>query len=321
MTFAVGASDRPAFDQALGEGVQVDILADLGDAERLEALRSAEALLLWNWARELRGPEEREAIGSVRFIQLISAGADHIPFDEVPNGAILASNVGAYAEPMAEHTLAMILSLAKKLPQNHAAMARGEWNQFALNRSVKGSKAVILGFGGIGKAVAQLLRPLGVEILAVNTSGATDEEVAFVGTLDHLDQVLAQADVIVVALPLTHATRGLIGREQLERMKADAILVNVARGAILDEAAFFDHLQRNPEFQAGIDAWWHEPLGAGEFRLDHPFFDLPNVLGSPHNSGLVPGILQTAAEKALQNVRRYLDGEDVRGVIDPADYA
>jgi len=321
VTFPVGASDRRVFERALGDGVQVDILADLSDAERLAALRAAEALLLWNWARELRGPEEREAIGGVRFIQLISAGADHIPFDEVPPGALLASNVGAYAEPMAEHVLAMVLSLAKKLPQNHAAMARGEWNQFALNRSVKGLRAAILGFGGIGKAVARLLRSLGVEILAVNTSGVTGEAVAFVGTLADLDHVLSEADVIVVALPLTHATRGLIGREQFDRMKPDAILVNVARGAILDEAAFFDHLQRHPEFQVGIDAWWHEPLGAGEFRLDHPFFDLPNVLGSPHNSGLVPGILQTAAEKALANVRRYLDGEDPRGIIDPADYA
>ncbi|HCO03645.1 MAG TPA: hydroxyacid dehydrogenase, partial [Actinobacteria bacterium] len=167
VTFPVGASDREAMDRALGGAVQVDVLADLSDAERLDALRAAEALLLWNWARELRGPEEREAIAGVRFIQLISAGADHIPFDEVPPGALLASNVGAYAEPMAEHVLAMVLSLAKKLPQNHAAMARGEWNQFALNRSVKGLRAAILGFGGIGKAVARLLRSLGVEILAV----------------------------------------------------------------------------------------------------------------------------------------------------------
>ena len=86
------------------------------------------------------------------------------------------------------------------------------------------------------------------------------------------------------------------------------------------DAALFEHLRSNPSFSAGIDAWWTEPFSAGEFRVDRPFFDLPNVLGSPHNSALVPGILEHAARMATENVARYLRGEPVRGVVNREDY-
>src|SRR5262249_18060818 len=98
------------------------------------------------------------------------------------------------------------------------------------------------------------------------------------------------------------------------------ILVNVARGAIVQEEPLFRHLQTNPGFMAGIDAWWVEPFSAGEFRTDFPFFELPNVLGSPHNSAIVPGILDEAAAHGARNAARFLAGESVRGVVRPEDY-
>ena len=136
----------------------------------------------------------------------------------------MASNAGAYARPMAEHVLALTLALAKRLPQNQAALARGEFDQGTLNREIRGSVVGILGFGGIGRASATLFRALGARIHAVTRAGHATEGVEWSGTLADLDTLLAVADVLVITLPLTRSTRGLIGRRELELMKDDAIL-------------------------------------------------------------------------------------------------
>src|SRR4029077_185780 len=127
----------------------------------------------------------------------------------------LASNVGAYAEPMAEYVMAMALALARRLPQRHADLAMGGFKMWGRVLTLDGAVCAILGFGGIGRATARLMRAFGARILAVNSSGRTSEPVEFIGTLSDLDQVLTAADVLVIALPLTNATRGLIaGRAQ-----------------------------------------------------------------------------------------------------------
>lgn len=109
----------------------------------------------------------------------------------------------------------MALALAKRLLPNHAALGRGEFDQKTLNRAIRGSLVGVLGFGGIGQATAKLFRALGARVHAVNRSGRTEAPVDWIGTLDDLDSVLAAADVVVVSLPLTRATRGLIGRREL----------------------------------------------------------------------------------------------------------
>jgi phosphoglycerate dehydrogenase-like enzyme len=319
VTFPVRQGDREGLESILREEARVAFLAEASPEERGSSLEVSVALLSWMWAAEIR-PEEHGSLGSVRFLQLISAGADGVPFDLIPSAIDVASNVGGYAEPMAEHVVAMALALAKRLQQRHAELARGEFHHFAFSRTLNGSVAGILGYGGIGGEVARLLRPFGVRIHAVNTSGRTDDGVEFAGTLADLDQVVRAADMLVIALPLTANTRGLIGRRELELMKPDAILVNVARGAIVDEEALYEHLRSHPDLMAGLDVWWREPLTHGEFRTDFPFFDLPNVLGTPHNSALVPGSLETAARRAAENVLRYLRGEPVRGIVRREDY-
>jgi phosphoglycerate dehydrogenase-like enzyme len=311
-------AQQERLDELFGGVAQVAAVADLAERERGRALGAADVLFVWNWRRELRPAERRAA--RPRFVQLLSAGADQLPFDELPPDAVIASNVGAYAEPMAEHAVAMTLALLKRLPQHHAELAAGVWDQASVNRPVAGAVCAILGFGGIGKATGRLLRALGARIHAVNTSGRTDEPVEFVGTLDDLDAVLGAADVVVIALPLTRRTRGLIGPRELGLLKPTAVLVNVARGAIVDQAALYEHLRTHPESSAGIDAWWVEPFGSGEFRVEHPFFELPNLLGSPHNSALVPHIMEEATARAAANIVRFLRGEPVTGVLRAEDY-
>ncbi len=305
--------------EVLGADATVVFLRDLPADERARVLARAEVLIGWNLARELPDGALRSA-PELRFIQLLSAGADSVDFSAIPPELLLAGNVGAYAEPMAEHVLAMTLALAKRLPQRHAALARGEWRQSEPVLTLRGAVCAILGFGGIGQATARLLRPFGARIHAVNSSGTTSEDVEFAGSLAELDLVLAAADVLVVSLPLTKSTRGLIGARELALMKPAAIVVNVARGAIIDEQALYEHLAANPDFGAGIDAWWHEPRGGAPFRTEYPFFDLPNVIGSPHNSGIVAGVLLGAAAMAAGNARRYLRGQPVTGLMNRDDY-
>jgi glycerate dehydrogenase len=305
--------------EVLGNDARITFLQRLPREQWPAALDEADVLLAWNLPREV--PVDLLAAAKrLRFIQLLSAGVDHVDFGEIPDRVEVAGNVGAYAQPMAEHAMAMTLALAKRLPQHHAELARGVFDQETPSLTLDGSNCGILGFGGIGKATARLMRPFGARIFAINTSGRTDEPVEFAGTLGDLDAILGQLDVVIVALPITRSTRGLIGRRRLELMKSTAILVNLARGAIIDEGELYEHLRANPQFCAGIDAWWQEPFADGSFGTNHPFFELPNVIGSPHNSSLVPGILYRGARQAADNARRFLRDEPVSGVARREDY-
>jgi phosphoglycerate dehydrogenase-like enzyme len=165
-----------------------------------------------------------------------------------------------------------------------------------------------------------LFRAFGARIHAVTRSGRAGEPADEAGTLDELDELLPRADVVVISLPLTTATRGLIGARELSLMKPDAILVNVARAAIVDEDALYEHLAANPAFSAGIDTWWEEPRERGSFTTRRPFLELPNVIGSPHNSAITPGSLAAGARHAAANVARLLRGEPVERLIDRDEY-
>jgi phosphoglycerate dehydrogenase-like enzyme len=311
---------RAAILETLEPLAGVNFLSEVDEEQRGAAIQSADALLGLNIAGELSGPDELAMPRAARLIQVVSAGVDRVPFDQLPPGVPVASNAGAFAQPMAEHVLALALALAKRLPQNHAGLARGEFNQRTPTLRIQGSLVAVLGFGGIGRASAKLFQALGARVHAVNRSGRTDAPVDSIGTLADLDAVLAAADILVLSLPLNRATRGLIGARELALMKPGAILVNVARAAIIDENALYEHLQGNPSFSAGIDAWWQEPRGGPPFATRRPFFELPNLLGSPHNSALVAGALTGAARRASANVARALQGEPVQNLVDRADY-
>jgi glycerate dehydrogenase len=227
----------------------------------------------------------------------------------------VAANIGAYADPIAEHILAMVLASEKHLIDRHSKLKRGEFDQASINHMLRDSSCAILGFGGIGKAAAKLLHCFEVKIYAINTTGRTSERVEFCGTLKDLEHVFPLVDIVIISLPLTASTRGLIGKRELAWMKDDTILVNVARGEIVDEAALYEKLKANPNFMVGIDTWWEEPHTKGQFQTKYPFLELANVLGSPHNSGVVPGIMNTATRLAAENIRRYLNGETPIGVV------
>lgn len=307
VTFNVRPPERAAIADAAGDDTRIVYLTDLDDAERLAALRSASALLARDTGKDLR-PGEIDHIRSAVLIQFITAGIDFVKLNALPAGIPVASNGGAYAAPMAEHGLAMALAAAKRLLPEHAAMVRGEFNQFKRNRVLAGATCGILGFGGIGIATARLMRSLGMRIHAINRRGRSEEPTDWIAPVSEIDALLTASDVLVIATPLTPATKDWIGARELGLMKPDAILVNLARGEIIQQSALFAHLVANPAFTACIDAWWVEPERHGSFRTDYPFMSLPNVLGSPHNSGSVPGMTAAALRRAVANVRRALEG-------------
>ena len=303
----------------IGDRAHVVFIGKMNEEERRGALSVAEVLMSWQFSRELSADDLARA-KRLGFVQLLNAGVDASDLAAVPQNVAVASNVGAYSEPMAEHVMAMTLALAKRLPERHAQMARGDWDQRHFSLSLDGALCAIVGYGGIGKATARLMRCFGARIWALNKTGRTQDDVEFTGTLADLDHVLREADVVVLSIPLTTSTRALIGARELEQMKPKAILINVARGAIVDERALYDHLRSHPEFRAGIDTWWHEPLRQGEFRTDFPFFELPNLIGSPHNSAIVSGINDRGTRQAMENVMRFLRDETIIGVVRREDY-
>ena len=305
------ALTREAFLDVLGDAAEVRFLPELDDPERMAALRCARAVLTYHPIRDL-GVDALGLLENCGLMQCLTAGIDYLPFGDLPNHIAVAYNAGAYAEPMAEHVAAMTLSAAKRLAGEHRLMREGEFNQFVPTKRIAGMTCGILGYGETGREVARLMRALGMNIQAINRTGKTGESVDFIGTLDDVDRVIAASDVVVITLALTKKTDRLLRAAQLSRMKPDAILVNVARGEIVDEADLYAHLVANPGFTACLEAWWIEPVRHGRFETAYPFLDLPNVIASPHNSAMTDGALITAARRGAENVLRYLKGETPR---------
>lgn len=314
VTFAANGRDRAIIADAIGSAADAVYLADLDDPARTVALRTATALLARHTGKDLR-PGEADLLGGVQLIQFVTAGVDYVPIWQLPAHVPIASNGGAYAEPMAEHALAMTLAAVKRLFIEHAALSRGAFNQRNQNRQLAGMVCGILGLGGIGTATARLMRAVGMKVHAINRRGASDEAVDWIGTTAELDRMLGVADVLIVSAPLTTATQGMIGARALGLMKPDAVLVNLARGEIIDEAALFAHLLASPRFTACLDAWWIEPVRHGAFRMDHPFLTLPNVIGSPHNSASAPNATEQGLRRAIANIRLMLDGGAPRYLV------
>ena len=318
VTFVPDGAGRHIVSEALDGAAEAIYLPELDDAARAEALRNADAVLA-RTTRELR-QGEIALLKDVRLAQFLFAGIDQVPLADMPPGVPVAANGGAYAEPMAEHILAMALAAAKRLFVEHAALAHGEFNQFGHNRMLAGGVCGILGFGGIGIATARLARGIGMRVHAINRRGRSDEPTDWIGAVDQLDTLLAASDLLVICTPLTPATAGMIGAPQLARMKDDAILVNVARGEIIDERALYERLVAFPRFTACIDAWWIEPVRHGAFRMDQPFMTLPNVIGSPHNSAsAIAATGPMGLRHAITNIKRALAGETPMNLVPPED--
>jgi phosphoglycerate dehydrogenase-like enzyme len=320
VTYEPDAKEREIYRYLLKDLAQVHYLKDASKSYRSQLLNAADIVVALSFSQKEIDPAEISLLRNVRLIQLIYAGADSIPFEFIPDDIILASNVGAFAGPIAEHVLALTLALAKKLVPKNKLLQEGQFDRSGFNQELRGKVCGIIGFGGNGKEIAKTMQAMGMLVYGINRSGKADSTIDFIGSIDAMRKVLEASHVVVVTTPLTRNTKDLIGKQELGWMRKNAILINVGRGDVINQKALYDHLESNPDFHAGIDTWWSEPAGKEAFNLDYPFFDLPNIIGSPHIADHVPDSIPNATRMALENVKNFLMGNKINGILDRKDY-
>lgn len=301
--------------EAAGGGrYSVRRLDSLGDPEK----KDVEVLVIMRSAGITK--EFFSELPNVKLLQSMSAGVDFIDFAAIPEGVTVCSNAGAFSGPIAEHVFGMVLYFARNLLRNHERLRGGVFEN-AADGLFLGQKTIgIIGAGGIGQAVARVAKAFGMRTIGINTTGRPVEGFDEVRRMEGLDQLLKRADVVVVSIPLTKHTRHLIDGRRLSLMKEDCILVNIARGNVIEQEALYSHLKAHPGFRAGIDVWWRYPKKGERFSLDFPFFDLPNFLASPHNADAVPEAVGLGQEHAFANVMRYIGGRVPERKVERADY-
>jgi len=309
--------------ETLSKYARVFTSTGLDEASLIQLLPSIDILLVFFWPSFLT-PENLSRMTKLKLIQSILAGVNHIPFAQLDKKVVVCSNAGAYSDEVAEYAWALLFSAAKRIVDFHNAVKTEQWT---LRRTLGGKEVTILeertlgilGYGGIGSAVAQIGKGFSMKIYAFSRKLVRERGVRSFQGDKGLLTVLAESDAVIVSLPLTELTNKIIGAEKLATMKRDAILVNIARGELVDETALYEHLKANPDFRYATDVWWYRE-GKESLKTTHPFFELPNFIGTPHVSG--PSGLATGkpARFAVENVIRFLRGLKPRNIVNPAEY-
>lgn len=267
-----------------------------------EALTGADVLVVWDFFSEaLRA--NWAAADALRWVHVCAAGVDSLLFDELIGSDVVVTNAhGTFDRPIAEFVLASILARDKLLHESMAFQRRHEW-RWRETRSTTGTSALVIGTGGIGREIARLLRAVGIEVTGAGRRVRTDDP-DFGDVIDSADlgAHVGRFDTIVAIAPLTPATEGLIDADVLAAMRPDAHLINVGRGALVDQPALIEALRAGRPGAASLDVVADEPLPA-----DSPLWDLPGVAISAHMSGDVIGWRDVLAAQVLDNLRKYVD--------------
>ena len=254
----------------------------------------------------------------LKWIHSPAAGVGGMLFPEmVASPVVITNSRGVSADTMAEHTLAVTLALFRNLPLAVARQREHVWAQDEVslrgNRMIAGAHVLVVGLGAIGCAIAARMAALGARVSGIRrrAGGSVAEGVSQIATTNQLSAMLPEADIVVISAPHTSETQRLIGSAELAAMKRNAVLVNVSRGRLVDEAALASALQEGRLAGAALDVFEHEPLQA-----DSPLWDLPNVLITPHTSGFRPDHWDVMTDLFAENLRRHDAGTDLLNVVD-----
>ena len=253
----------------------------------------------------------------LRWIQATSAGiGGFMARTGLDHGGIVATTAaGVHAIPLAEFALTGILHFVKGIPQLSNWQHERRWSRYA-TRQLAGLRAIVVGLGAVGGRTGATLAALGVRVWGLGRDGHSYQAPWMERLIRRaeLDDALAEADILVLACPLTPQTEGMIGAAQFGRLKRGAILVNVARGQVADEAALTDALVRGHLGGACLDVFTHEPLPP-----DSPLWGLDNVIISPHSASTVSTENVALVELFVDNLDRYRSGQPLRNTYRPAD--
>jgi phosphoglycerate dehydrogenase-like enzyme len=304
----------PVSGRGDGGGVSAEALAAMKGAEIYFGLGLPRELLLAGLA-----PPQR-----LRWIHSGAAGVASLLHPELlQHGVVLTNSAGVHGPAMAETALGMVLYFARGLDHAVAAQQRGRWDTAAFEqldsgvREINGATLGVVGFGGIGRELAQRARALGMRVIAARRTAAhgaaADDGAEVLYGADALATLLRESDFVVLAVPSTPATRGMMGTAELALMRRDAVLINIARGDVVDEGALVAALEGGRLRGAALDVFTTEPLPA-----DSPLWSQPNVLVMPHVSATTPRYWQREFDLMLDNLARYFRGQPLRNVVDIA---
>jgi phosphoglycerate dehydrogenase-like enzyme len=258
----------------------------------------------------------------LRWVQSPAVGVGNLMFPELlASPVVITSARGIRARSIAEHVIGVTIAMARQLPLAFRAQTTHQWAQDQLEgshavRTLQGQRMGIVGLGAIGIEVARIAVPFGFRVSAIRRrvnhpglDGAVQLEAVW--PPDRLLDLLAQSDVVVLAAPHTPETKRLIGRREVSAMKRGALLVNVARGKLIDDDAVVDALREGRLGGAALDVFTREPLEAGS-----PYWDLPNVIVTPHTSGAMQDYWTPLVALFADNLRRFEDGRPLLNVVD-----
>ena len=291
-----------ALVRAPRQRVAVHVCATPEDAARV----APEADIVYGWRVP---PLVYEKAPRLTWLQAMGAGVDWALVPELPPHVVVTRAPGVFGPWMAEYVLGWCAFVSQRVEAYRAAQRDHRWIDTVLPGRLRGSTLLVVGLGDIGRTIARLAGSIGMRVLGVSRAGAPVRGVERVYRTRDLRRALAAADWVVLTVPLTPATRGLLGAAELAAMKPSAWLLNIARGPVVDETALLDTLRRRAIAGAVLDVFTTEPLPP-----EHPFWDLDNVVVTPHIAG--PSTPEEIAPVFAENLTRYLAGRRLRHIVD-----
>ena len=268
-----------------------------------------------------------ESAPNLKMIQTFTAGVDRFDLSGLERKTnLILCNSHINAAEVAEYALTLLLAVAKNTIPNDRELRKGDW-KYAFggptpNIEIRNKTCLLIGLGNIGSEIAKRLCGFDVIVNAATRSGTSKHSdiVQKIVKIEEVKELVEVSDFIILALPLTDESRGLVNEEFVSWMKPESILVNISRGPIVEEKALFDALRENRIRGAGIDVWWRYPKrwgGKGVPPTDMPFQDLDNIVVSPHRAGYSENTEREYFQFAGENILRFIQGKEPLNIIDP----